>query len=138
MLEREEFERRLDFERQSAAYGSHVSNRDAQTFLRSSPSNAASESTKQNSKERVKAMFRTRYAERVKSGPQTSPNVASSSAATSTYSNPLAKNSSSKAHKEEERDHNHTKLRLNEEEMFQHVEFYERSLKAARNSNTHR
>ena len=122
MQEREEFERLLDSERLTAISESFVNGGGSQALLKSVPSTVLSERSKSDAKERVKAKFRNRYAERVKNG-------TSDTATGATYSDSLSAHSRMRTHNP---DTSSRKLRGNEEEMFQHVEFYERSLRAAR------
>merc|ERR1712071_294424 len=67
-FERKEFERQLDFERKSSM-SSYVSNKDAQEIMRNTAP-GVTDSLKLDAKERVKAKFRTRYAERLNTGPR--------------------------------------------------------------------
>jgi len=119
MLEREEFERRLEFERQSAILNASIISNGSQALLQKAPSSVLSEKTKLDAKERVKAKFRSRYAQRVRNDP-------------SIESQPQSQrlHSTTKGRRQASVERHNTNLRSSEE-MFQHVEFYERSLEAA-------
>ena len=135
--DREEFERRLDIERQSSAlYSSFSSSRGSQTLSKQKSSNSIKNISDLDSKERVKAKFRNRYAERSRQAPsnknnEISPNESNSNSSTKLSNSFLSKYNNQFDIKQESHQYQ-------EEEMFQHVEFYERSLKATEGKGTKR